>query len=149
MSQKFVTEVIDGLTWTALHEDMVEMHQGYWYLVYRHYSSFTAFRRRDSLLRWARERGLISEKKIPSRGKDRHGVFSGTYARRCWLDLGGFNSLSDVVYETMKMDNGEYTQVRITHQTIKGTRMAVVNYVNVNIAGRVVYPLHKGRELFA
>jgi Flp pilus assembly pilin Flp len=107
--------------WYAVRDDVIWPH--------------TAFTTREALMLWLNERGLKLTEPLPEeRGTWQYQKIIGTYSRNMIIDRGEFDALQGPT--TTELSNGDYTSAKITDDQ-DGNK--VINYLNPNVRGRLVY----------
>lgn len=115
---------------TALTPEQRDHTCGYWYVVADGAAPHTAFRSREALDTWLRERGLTLTGDLPGTWSNEHGVsgIAGMYRTSSERDRATYDALTPVLVATVP-DNGNSVEARITEDSY-GVR--TVHVMNVN-----------------
>jgi len=143
----FDPQVYCNLYWCSLTPELSEERGRYRYLVTEGATSHVAFRRRTSFERWLLERGLVIHDIIPQEGEYGHGKIDGIYCKRSWMDRESFEALEPVRVVRV-MDNAKYTVGKVTEEIIRGQKVCVVNYLNVNVPNRPTLDYNESKRLY-
>jgi hypothetical protein len=139
-------DAVHILRFAQKHDDMHACHLderqhartcGYWYTVTEGAMSHVAFATRAGLDRWMHERGLVFADPMPANREDFWtGKIIGHYYRNCELySQDDWANLPGVLVETWEVNNGDYTEAKITRHP---DGSMIVNLVNCNCKWRKV-----------
>lgn len=115
---------------------------GYWYLISANGCSCTAFAQRESLFRWAEERGLTLPGDIPAPGNRAFFSIDGAYRDALHLDEQAFYALEGE--RTRGLQNGDWTLAIVTTDE-DGLR--TVHKLNPNVKDRPIYDASESRAM--
>jgi len=115
---------------TALTPEQRDHTCGYWYVVTDGATAHTAFRSREALDTWLRERGLTLDSELPGTWSNDPGAsgISGTYRTSSERDRATYDALTPVLATTV-IRNGELVEAKIAAD---GYGVRTVHTMNVN-----------------
>jgi hypothetical protein len=115
---------------------------GYWYTVSSRATACTAFAKKESLIKWAEDRGLTLPDNLPDPGTFSGHPIEGAFRVSLEMDPAAFYALDG--QHVRVMDNGEYTLGIIT---LDDDGLRTVHKLNVNVRDRMTFPYNESREL--
>ena len=116
---------------------------GYWYLVYNRSTSHTAFRTKEHLFLWLKERGLTINEPIPEkRGTFQSQDIVGSYAKLMMGYESHWDDIRDHIEVCKVLSNGKYTEGKIT---LNDDGIRIINYLNPN-CNRMAFHYQATRE---